>query len=319
MYNGMMGRQPGDTSCICHTCKPDKDRIEHLAAMKADIDRYFRGPLCRHDSETLGSWLKLSRIPTTDDLSPPDCVYLGGLLTAWYTNYSDPDYMRRHHYQPDLHHGVMDTQFDVASVLGSYLPGKIHQYYRILPPTNPYFPMGAIFSKPEYGKETFCCLFEDGRYFYCDNLPNISWRHSSKMSYHAKLAYLNNFLRANFPMPRHGHVEKTAVAVVPVTFATKADTAPSTAASEEGAPVAGATPSEGPTTARKDDASAGVSTAAATAAAAVQEMTIAGGGGGDATNISGDDLRPTMKEQTLATAAPAVDQGSGAPANKPTD
>lgn len=98
MYD-IMVREAGDNSCVCRPCTQEKEHIQRSVTAKAELDKYFRGPLCRHDTPDLGTWLTLERTPTIDDLPPPDHVYLGALLTAWYNNYSDPEYQSRNDYK----------------------------------------------------------------------------------------------------------------------------------------------------------------------------------------------------------------------------
>lgn len=194
-----MGVEPVDASCFCAPCERDKVRIEDNISAKTELDKYFRGPLCHHDALTLGTWIARGEAGP----APSDCVRLGGLLTAWYENYSDSTVVKRQYYNPHLDHGRLDTCFQVSALMRHrHLPPRMQKWFTYIPPTEPYFPMGAIYSKPEYGRSTFCCQFEDGKYFYWSDIRE-NLRRCQRQCRLTQLYYLQDFLRGTFPMPRH--------------------------------------------------------------------------------------------------------------------
>lgn len=145
--------------------------------MRSELARYYWGPYARQNSnlddlpvlrcgcrrDGVAYWAHPHFRHHKSIWTFPQYAILGSRLVGFCENYGARQYERRNA-ETVLEHGRLDISFNASNFFNGpdapVLYGKISH-------RDPYFSMGAIFCV-EPCSDSFCCLFEDGKYFLCD-------------------------------------------------------------------------------------------------------------------------------------------------------
>lgn len=137
----------------------------HVLGLEAELRNYYEGPLL--DDAADGGDAELRTIPKFRPPPPPESFssILGAKLVKFYGNYADPWY--EDFQDVTLEQGDLNITFETELLSEDKLPKKLSAF-NIIHGGSGYFPMGVIFRASRKNSDKFCCLFEDGKYFYCD-------------------------------------------------------------------------------------------------------------------------------------------------------
>lgn len=138
----------------------DRDMQEELACY---FDRQT-GFSPTHSGERIVAYMAGVSWDSNDEFNAYLEDTLSSRLVAFRNNYGK---LLRYKEERDhvMGHGKLAITFDADTFHSDCAPYESDRYH-VVHTGSPYFAMGAVFGTDRWG-DHFCCLFEDGKYFYC--------------------------------------------------------------------------------------------------------------------------------------------------------